>query len=117
MYTQYVEHDDITFRPRVQYTTTSNVSTIDKVGTALAKGVLALAGGVVERIDPGLAPGIDVITRAIGDNFDRENVARGTRTTSTIVYDPIHSYTYNYEPIGQPPDLRGYHLPTGFSFN
>lgn len=76
-------------RPRLQYTTTTQNSAVDVIGTELAKfAVHAIAGGL-KQVNPGLTPGVDATVFGIDRSLDHDLAQRSVQTTSRIVYDAI----------------------------
>lgn len=86
---------------RYYYHTTTNPSLIDQVGTEAAKGLASGLGSVIERLDPGSAPGVQATLFGINRGLDADLVARSMRTTlAPSVVDVSDSPYYIYESQG-----------------
>lgn len=80
------------------YTTTTDPSLLDTIGTETAKAFASGLGSVIERIDPGAAPGVRATVYGIDRGLDADLEARSTHTIARevddLVYDePYYTYT------------------------
>lgn len=87
-----------------RYTTVYQPSFTDQAGTAIAKAALSGATGIMKRISPGVAPGLDAATYGINANLDRDLEARSTHTTSQLITYDVPDPPY-YEYIDPDPQL------------
>jgi len=101
--------DDTHVRYDPYLVTTTDIPLWDAVGSKVTQGLYSVLGGIAERIDPGLAPGVEADKRAFAAYLDADVRARNTRTvvayTPTTVYDGSHYVPYvdpGYHPTLNP---------------
>lgn len=70
----------------------------DQVGTALAQAATSLFGGVIERLDPGAAPGVRATVRGVNDNMQAQlRRAPVTVLRTETVSTPVDYWEYRAE--------------------